>query len=116
MIDDGGKGIEPLVGWIHDLAEAIGNIGVPKALQQHSPSPLEKSLMGVRSQMEAINALGMPGFGGKGFSPVLAGPVSGAMAGSGGSNSNYNLTVNTSAPREQITADFGMMRALARRR
>lgn len=116
LIDDLSIGLDPLVGWLEDLATNISNIGVPKALQQNSPSPLEKSLMGVRDQLVAINALGMPSFGGKNFSPVIAGPGAGAMAGGGGSNSSYNLTVNTSAPREQITADFGMMRALARRR
>lgn len=116
LIDDIALAISPLVGWIEGLAKAISNIGVPKALQQHSPSPLEKSLMGVRNQMLAINALGMPGFPSKSLSPVLAGPGGSAMLGGGSPTSNFNLTVNSSAPRESVVADYGLMKALARRR
>jgi hypothetical protein len=116
VIDDIGQFISPLVDWVNDLAEGIRNIGIPKALQQHSPSPLEKSLMGVKDQMLAINALGLPGFPSKAFSPVVAGPGASAMGSVGGATSNFNLTVNSSAPRESVIADYGLMRALARRR
>lgn len=113
-IENIGKAIEPLLTWVHDLADTIRNMEIPEFLQGHSPSPFEKTLKGIKEQMLDLHAIGMPSMGGALLKALPAG------AAGGGNTTNlspaYNLAIHTSAPRENIVADFGMMQALSRRR
>jgi hypothetical protein len=112
-IENIGKAIEPVVQWVHDLADDIRNMTIPKLLQGNSPSPFEKTLKGIKEQLLELHSIGMPSMGG---ALLKALPAGGASAGGSSTSQAFNLTVNSSAPREQVVADFGMMQALSRRR
>jgi hypothetical protein len=108
--------LAPFLEGMNDFAGWLNDVKLPAWLTGHSPSPFEKTLAGIRDTMLDINAIGGPGFLGMGMPPLAVAP-----AGAGGSAGDtfspaYNLAIHTSAPRENIVADFGLMQALSRRR
>jgi hypothetical protein len=103
---------QPLLDLMNGFGDWLRDAELPGWLTGHSPSPFEKTLAGIRDTMMEIKSIGLP-TGGAG--PLMAAPAMAAVGGNSTSQA-FNLTVNSSAPREQVVADFGMMQALARRR
>jgi hypothetical protein len=116
-IQDVADFMAPFLEVMNGFSDWLNNVKLPEWLVGKSPSPFEKTLWGIAEAMGAVQSLAAPTIGAAVAAPVRAAPpgMGGAGGGAGASNA-YNLTVNTSAPREPILADFRMMQALAGRR
>lgn len=104
--------IKPLVDWLNNLANRLSSMSIPSWARPGSPSPFEMSLRGIGKAMRDLSTQELPAFtAGLELTPALAG----GLGGGGGMevHNHYNLTVNTSAPREDIVSDFGIMKVLA---
>lgn len=110
-IDALARSLQPVLDLFAELADLIRGMELPAWLEGHSPSPIENTLKGVRDQLTAIN-----GMGGLSIGPIRSGPTRESSGGGMTLAPAYNLAIHTSAPREQVAADFGMMQALSRRR
>jgi hypothetical protein len=108
--------LQPVFDLLHDFGDVVAGLEIPEWLKGHSPSPFENTLVGIRDTLMQINSIAGPTLGAGRLSP-LAVASAGATGGGGDTfNPEYNLAIHTSAPREQVAADFGLMQALSRRR
>jgi hypothetical protein len=105
-VTDALDGIRKAIQWVIDkakkLLEFLGIIKVPNALERHSPSPMEESLLAVADAMDEVNKRTLPGF------------MVGELAGST-SNVTYELNYQGVQSTEQgITGHLDRLRLMRR--
>ncbi len=94
--------IGDMLGALKELLQALANATLPSWLQRKSPSPLEQALMGSAKAMRDLNS-----------EMNRSSLVGGFGIAGGGGGSSYTLNLYSSAPTENVVADFNMLRSLA---
>ena len=97
------------------MAERLRNIKLPDWLTPGSPTPFEMGLRGISKALKDISTAQLPEFNAQ-LNVNRTGPVGAGAAAShaptrGGNE--YHLHIHTSAPTENIMADFAVLQALA---
>ena len=107
--------VSSVIGWIDRMTEKLRNIQLPDWLTPGSPTPFEMGLRGISAALKDISAAQLPEFNAQlnvnRTGPLGAGAVTSQMPGRGGNE--YHLHITTSAPTENIIADFAVLQALA---
>jgi len=103
-----GNAISTVVGWISDLTEKLRNIELPDWMTPGSMTPLESGLLGIASAMRDISMFELPRL----EASLEMSRRGNARAGQQ-QTSNFNLTVNTSAPFSGVNQDFQTMRSMS---
>lgn len=93
--------------------EKLKKFKIPKPIREGSPSPFERSLMGIRDTLDDISRHSLPVFSAQlGRMPQTA--LAGLGAGLGG-DTNFNMEVNTRAETSTLLLDWETFRYLAQR-
>ena len=107
--------VSSVIGWIDRMTEKLRNIQLPEWLTPGSPTPFEMGLRGISAALKDISAAQLPEFNAQlnvnRAGPLGAGASTSETPGRGGNE--YHLHITTSAPTENIIADFAVLQALA---
>jgi hypothetical protein len=99
--------LERVTTWASNARRALLGIQSPPALTGNSPSPLERSLLGINAAFDQLNEKSLPSF-------TMQMRGAGQAAEPVANTYNFNQTVNTQATQANVMRDFAFARVLAR--
>lgn len=108
--------VSSVIGWIDRMAEKLRNISLPDWLTPGSPTPFEMGLRGISAALKDLSAAQLPEFNAQlnvNRSGAAAQAAGGTQQAPGRGGNEYHLHIHTSAPTENIMADFAVLQALA---
>lgn len=105
--------VESVIGWIDRMAERLRNVKLPDWLTPGSPTPFEIGLRGIADALQDISTAQLPEFNAQLNINRTGGAAALAAQGPLQGGNQYHLHINTSAPTENIIADFAVLQALA---
>lgn len=106
-LNTGAYALQRITSMVNGLKYALSNLQLPDWLIPGSPTPFELGLRGISDAMETLSGYSLPSLS------TQLGVIGGGNNASGGTVTNYALTVNTNAKAESAISDFGLMRSLA---
>ena len=105
--------VQGVIGWVDSMAEKLRSISLPDWLTPGSPTPFEMGLRGISKALKDISAAQLPEFNAQLNVNRTGGAAALAVQQPLRSGNQYHLHITTSAPTENIIADFAVLQALA---